>query len=140
MNPRHPRTSLLAVLGLPALLFTTVAVVWAAHNRLAAAVIVGGLVWIGGLVAGVAAWDVAVERGKRIAELTEENAHLDAEVIAAETEARIANDLLARYRADARVVIPIRRGVPVQRGPEHDRLAMSREEWAAIERETRDYQ
>lgn len=53
------------------------------------------------------------------------------------TEAAFAEFQQSVSDAGGRVVIPLR-PVPMQRTGEHDRLAMSAEEWAAIERETRE--
>lgn len=73
---------------------------------------------------------------------TEEDAHEETarQLHNARAEnARLSNDnmRMALQLSDARVVVPIRR-VPEQRDGEHDRLALSRAEWEAIERETRD--
>jgi hypothetical protein len=54
-------------------------------------------------------------RGERDA-ACEEARRAGEERDAAEVEARIANELLARYKADARVVVPLR-SVPTQREP-----------------------
>lgn len=63
-----------------------------------------------------------------------------------ETQGRLADAVALAEHAPAPVVplpgatyVPSLQIVPPQRDGEHDRLAMSREEWAAIERETRDY-
>lgn len=48
---------------------------------------------------------------------------------------RAEREAAAAQRGDV-VRVPLLRVVPTQRTGEHDRLAMSAEEWAAIERET----
>jgi hypothetical protein len=69
------------------------------------------------LVLAVAAlFTVAIEAGREKARADDAERRagdLAAKLATAEVEARIANDLLARYKADARVVIPIRRQSPI---------------------------
>lgn len=50
---------------------------------------------------------------------------------------RAEREAHAAQRGDV-VPVPLLRLIPTQRDGEHDRLAMSRDEWDAIERETRE--
>lgn len=69
-----------------AALFLVLAGVWAYHNRLAAAVVVGGLVWIVGVAGGITAVVEWFQQRRKLA---------DAEDHIADLEARLTNPATA---------------------------------------------
>lgn len=126
----------LATVGTPIALVA----ILAATHRPALFLWYAALAWFLLGVGGIAS---ALMQGGRVVEL--ERALGEREDDVADLTAALAE--ATATLADARTVIPLRpvpldrpdlRVIPPQRDAEHDRLAMSREEWAAIERETRD--
>ena len=107
----------LACLGL---VLVALFLLWAAHHKLAAAVIVGGVLWIAGIVGGICAANMWIEERKARADADDRCEALEAALEDALRDAETAPVPLMPVEV---VEKPDLRIVPPQRDGSHDDLA-----------------